>query len=142
MGIFDKIFGSSKTYAPLEPTHPIAKKLDDVRQPLKDLAGTIKDSLEIVPADSATYVFIGKPPKQFGVAWVQKGEVFNLKSLVNEKGLSNTKLKDATKELTIAYERSQNEERFLTKIDDYSFVVAASQTLAQDVDRIIQTVSN
>ncbi len=141
MGIFDKIFGTGKTYAPLEPTHPIAKQLDNVRQPLKDLAGSIKDSLEVVPADHATYVFIGKPPKQFGIAWVQNGKLFNLKSLADEKGLSNTKLQSTTKELTKAYERSEKDERFSTKIDECSFVVASSQTLAKDVDRIIQTVS-
>ncbi len=142
MGIFDKLFGARKVYSPLEPTNPINKYLDRIREPLKDLADVTKDSLEVVPAGETTYVFIGKPPKQFGVAWVQNGEVYNLKSLAVKKGLSATKLKKASNELSKAYIRSEKDTRYSTKIDDCSFVVASSKTLGQDIDHIIQTVSS
>lgn len=141
MGIFDKIFGTSKSFAPLEPNDPLAKHLDGIRQPLEDLANLAKDSLEVVPSGKATYVFIGKPPKQFGIAWVQEGKVYNLKSLADQKGLSASTLEKTSDELAKAYKRSEKDVRYSAKVGDCSLVVAASETLGQDVDRIIQAVT-
>lgn len=141
MGFLNKIFGSSKSYAPLEPTNPLAEQLDNIREPLEELANQVKDSLEVVPAEKATYVFIGKPPKQFGMAWVQDGQVFNLKKLADTKGLPASKLEQTSNELSNAYKRSKEDARYATKVGNCSCLVTESETLAQDVDQIIQTVS-
>lgn len=141
MGIFDKFFGARKVFSPLEPNDPLAKHLDGIKKPLEELASLANDSLEVVPAGKATYVFIGNPPKQFGIAWVRDGKVFNLKSLADEKGLSATTLRKTSDNLSNAYKRSENETRYSATVGDCALVVTASEALAQDVDRIIQTVS-
>lgn len=141
MGILDKIFGARKAHSPLEPGNPLAKHLDGIREPLEGLAQQAKDSLEIVPAGNATYVSIGKPPKQFGIAWVQDGEIFNLKKLADQKGLAPTALAKTSSALSKAYQRSREDERFATTVCTYPCLVTSSQTLAHDVDEIIQTIS-
>lgn len=141
MGIFDLFFGSSKSYTPLEPTNPLSKKLDDIREPLEELASQAKDSLEVVPADQATYVFIGKPPKQFGIAWVKDGKVFNLKRLADQKGLSPSKLEKTSINLSKAYKHSMEDTRYSTKVGQCKCLITESQKLGQDIDQIIKTVS-
>ena len=141
MGIFDNFFSTRKVHSPLEATDPLAKHLDKIREPLENLANTTKDQLEVVPANKATYVFIGKPPKQFGIAWVQDGKVYNLKKIADTKGLSTSKLEKTSTELSKAYKRSQEDTRYSTKIGSCSCLVTPSETLGQDVDRIIQAIS-
>lgn len=141
MGIFDKFFGAQKKYSPLEQTNPLAKHLDDIRAPLENLANQTKDSLEVVPAGDATYVFIGKPPNQFGIAWVLDGKVFNLKKLADEKKLSASKIAKASNELSKAYKRNKEAKRYSTKVGPCSCVVTSSETLGEDVDKIIRSVS-
>jgi hypothetical protein len=36
------------------------------------LAGETKDPLEVVPAEDSVYIFVGKPPKKFGIAWIEQ----------------------------------------------------------------------
>ncbi len=141
MGIFDKFFSAQKTYSPLEQTNPLAKHLDAIREPLEDLANQAKDSLEIVPAGDATYVFIGKPPNQFGIAWMKDGEVFNLKKLADQKKLSASKIAKTSSELSKAYKRSKEDIRYSTKVGPCSCLVTSSDRLGKDVDTIIRSVS-
>ncbi len=130
MGIFDKLFGAQKAHTPLEPGNPLAAHLDGIREPLEGLAQQAKDSLEVVPSENATYVFIGKPPKQFGIAWVQDGEVYNLKKLADQKGLAPATLQKTSSELSKAYQRSKEDERFATTVCSYPCLVTSSKTLA------------
>ena len=108
---------------------------------MEELASKAKDSLEVVTAENATYVFIGKPPKQFGIAWVQDGKIYNLKSLADEKGLSPVKLQKTSEELSKAYKRSEKDARYSTQIGGCSVTVAASETLGKEVDHIIHTAA-
>lgn len=141
MGILDKFFGK-KAHSPLESTHPLAKHLDKIQEPLKDLVDQAKDSIEVVPKDSTTYVFIGKPPRQFGIAWVKDGQIYNLKKLAQEKGLTPSTLAKTSSDLSDAYKRSQEDPRYSTKVGSRSCLVASSETLGKEVSRIIQSVSN
>lgn len=141
MGIFDKFFGSQKTYSPLEKSNPLAKHLENIRKPLEDLANQAKDSLEIVPASDATYVFIGKPPNRFGIAWMKDGKVFNLKKWADQKNLSASEIAKTSDKLSIAYKRSKEAKRYSTKVGSCSCLVTASKTLGKDVDHIIRSIS-
>lgn len=141
MGFFDKIFGSGQRHSPLDPDNPLSKHLDDIRGPLEDLAGQVKDSLEVVPSDKATYVFIGKPPKQFGIAWVQDGKVFNLKTIADQKGLPASAIEKTSNELSKAYKLSKEDTRYETRVGECSCLVTSSEKLGHDVDNIIRTVS-
>jgi hypothetical protein len=109
-----------------------------MKQPIEKLAGEFTDPLEIVPTDQVAYAFIGKPPKKFGVAWVESdGKINNFKTLVDEKGLSVVSLEQLSSKLKDAYIRSENESRYSTTIGDRKIVVTPSESMASDIAKII-----
>jgi hypothetical protein len=91
MGILGKLFSGKQDYPSLDSSDPAAMQLESVRPPLEKLAAETNDPLEVVPAEDSVYVFIGKPPKKFGIAWIEDGDkIVNFKSLVDEKDCRRT----------------------------------------------------
>ena len=143
MGFLSQIFGKKRDYPPLAASDPAAERLAELKEPLEKLADEIPQALEIVPAAEAAYAFIGKPPKKFGVAWVDpEGKVHNFKTLVDEKGLSVVTLEKLSGELKAAYERGEEEERFSARLGEHEVVVTPSPRLAADISGIIQKYAN
>jgi len=139
MGFMDKLFGSSKEYPPLNRDDPAAQKIDILRQPVEKFVLEINDPLEVVPDDETAFFFIGKPPKKFGVAWVGKdGKVVNFKSLVEEKGLSMISLERLSDRLKQIYIQHQDEPRYSMKISDKNVVITPSETLKNDIRKVIE----
>jgi len=94
--------------------------------------------LEVIPGEETAFFFIGKPPKKFGVAWVGKdGKIINFKSLVEEKGLSMISLEKLSDRLKQLYIRHQEDPRFSTTIQDKQVVVTPSNTLENDIKKVI-----
>lgn len=143
MGFMDKLLGSSKEYPPLNKDDPAAQKIDAMRQPVEKLVSEIKDPIEVVPGNETAFFFIGKPPKKFGVAWVDKeGKVFNFKSLVEDKVLSMISLEKLSDRLKAVYIEHQEEPRYSMQISDKQVVVTPSETLKSDIKKVIDdTVS-
>jgi hypothetical protein len=138
MGFMDKLFGASKEYPPLNDDDPAVQNLDSLRQPVEKLVSEITDPLEVVPGNETAFFFIGKPPKKFGVAWVGKdGKVVNFKSLVEEKGLSMISLERLSDRLKQVYIEHQEEPRYSTTISDKKIVVTPSETLQNDIKKVI-----
>jgi len=138
MGFMDKLFGASKEYPPLNDDDPAVQNLDSLRQPVEKLVSEITDPLEVVPGNETAFFFIGKPPKKFGVAWVGKdGKVVNFKSLVEEKGLSMISLERLSDRLKQVYIEHQEEPRYSTTISDKKIVVTPSETLQDDIKKVI-----
>ena len=144
MGILGKIFGGKHDYPSLDPSVPAAKHLESVRPPLEKLAEETNDPLEIVPAEDSVYIFVGKPPKKFGIAWIEDGDkIVNFKSLVDEKGLSPTSLNHLSEELRKAYIAHQDKPRYVTKISDREVVVIPSTSLLNNLKGVVeQTVGS
>lgn len=143
MGFLSRIFGSQPDYPPLASSDPAAGRLEALREPIEKLAKELPDPLEIVPTDEAAYAFIGKPPKKFGIAWVDaEGQVHNFKSLVEEQGLSVVTLEKLSDELKNAYIRGEDEDRFMARVGEREVVVTPSETLATDVRKIIRKYAN
>ena len=139
MGFMDKLFGSSKEYPPLNMEDPAAQKIDALRQPVENFVSEIGDQLEVVPDDETAFFFIGKPPKKFGVAWVEKGgKVVNFRSLVEEKGLSPISLEHLSDRLKEIYIKHQEEPRYSLAINDRKIVVTPSETLKTDIRKVIE----
>ena len=82
MGMFDKWFGGAPDYPPLPADNEARAKLDEVMAPLEELAEKVHDHLEVVPAEHEAYVYLGKPPKRFGIAWVHDGKLDGLPAQV------------------------------------------------------------
>ena len=141
MGMFDKLFGSTTPdYPELSPDDPAAGYLDSMRQPsLEKFVSEVSDPIEIVPATDTAYFFIGKPPKKFGVAWIgDQGEISNFKSLVEEKGLSPISLEMLSNKLKEVYIQHQQEPRYSKTVLDKKIVVTPSETLREDVKKVVE----
>lgn len=138
MGMFDKWFGGRQDYPPLPADNEAQAKLDDVKGPLEELAQRVSDHLEVVPAEHEAYVFLGKPPKRFGIAWIHDGKVSGLKELVDENQLSPRAVEKLVDSLGKAYEHASEAPRYSTQIGGKEMVVIPSAGLGQEVHQIIE----
>ena len=138
MGLFDKFKSKGPEYAALDQASPAAQSLNKLKNPLESFAAQVSDPMEIVPSGDAAYVFVGKPPKTFGLVWVQGGQVYNLKKVVAEKGIPATTFSLISDDLRGAYERSSSASRYSASLGGKNVVVTPSETLAQEVQKIIQ----
>lgn len=138
MGILGKLFGGKNDYPSLDLSAPVAKTLESVRPPLEKLAEETKAPLEVVPAEDSVFIFIGKPPKKFGIAWIEDGDkIINFKSLVEEKGLTPTSLEHLNEKLRQAYIAHQDQPRYVTKISDRDIVVIPSPSLLDNLKDVV-----
>ena len=143
MGLLGKFFGTKYDYPTLDASDPAATYLKSVRSPLEKLADETNDPLEIVPAKDSVYIFIGKPPKKFGIAWIEGGKkIVNFKSLVDEKGLSQDKLQQLSEDLRQAYIAHQDKPRFVTQISDRDVVVIPSTSLLDNLKGVVEKTVN
>ncbi len=139
MSILGKFLGGKRDYPLLDSSTPAAKQLESLRSPLEKLANETKDPLEVVPAEDSVYIFLGKPPKKFGIAWIEGGEkIVNFKSLVDEKGLTQDNLQRLSEELRNAYIAHQDKPRYMTKISDREVVVIPSTSLFSNLKGVVE----
>ncbi len=143
MGLMAKLFGQG------EPDHPeldagseAAKQLERFREPLHQLAEEFGgERMELVPSENGGYVFVGKPPKQFALAWLVNGEVKHFKSLVEEGNLSPVLMEKLVGKLTEAYEVSKDAPRYKAQVGDYAMVVVPDATLESNVRQLIDEMN-
>lgn len=139
MGFFDKILGGSKKeYPQLDPGSPEGQYVRQVMDELSRIAQEVPDSLEVVPGREKTFVFIGKPPKNFGIFWIQDGQVRNFRKLADEKNVSPLQFQRASEELREAYKNYMPEEKFSTTVADRTVIVTPGDSLRREVNRIVE----
>lgn len=138
MGLFDKLLGKDEALPPLDPASSAAKRMDKFKPQLEAFAAKVKDKLEVVPADQAVYIYVGKPPSAFGVAWYGKdGKEHNFKTLMQERGLNQQQVQIFSDKLRDAYEREISAPRFSAMLSGRSVKVTPDDNLSKDVSRII-----
>ncbi len=142
MGFFDRIFATSKGYQPLDEGSPAANRIDKIRDQLESLAKQVHKPLEVVPGEEGSYIFIGKPPKDFGIAWIEGGKLHNLKTLAEEHGVKPAELKELSENLRKIYEANQNDDRYTAKIGRKNIVVTPSEQFKNQVSDVIRQVSH
>ncbi len=139
MGFLNKIFGGEKKdYPNLDSANPLAKQIENYRSGIEGLAKEVNEQMEVIPSNDTAYVFIGKPPKAFGMAWIRDGKVNNFRTLSEEKGITDMKLQIMSEKLRIAYEKSEGASRFTTKIANHDIVVTRSEELERELRNIIE----
>ena len=141
MGMFSRLFGGGPDYPPLPPDSVLNARLHDLNDQLADLAGKVKQPLEVLPLPNAAYVFIGKPPKRFGMAWVHDGEVSGFQALVQEKGVSPAAVEDLVDKLQHAYVEADDARRYSADLDGQAVVVTDSPTLTVQVDGLVRKLT-
>jgi len=140
MSLFGNLFSSKPDYPAMDPSSTAASRIEEVKTQLGELAGQVKDPLEVVPTEHAAYVFIGKPPKRFGLAWIHDGKVSGLNSLVEEHGLKPVEVQNVMEQLRDAYERNADVNRFCATVQDCDVVVTPSARLEREVHEIIDKI--
>lgn len=141
MGLFGSLFsGRTPEYPQLDDSSRTAKKVAEVEQELQELMQKVSQPLEVVPSDHAAYVFIGKPPKKFGLAWIHDGKVSGLNTLIAEHGVTPAEIEKVLDQLRDAYARHQDAEHYTATIDDRKVVVTASEALEHEVHDIIKAI--
>lgn len=139
MGILDKLFGSKKEYPPLPPDNEVQTQLNEMRGPLEDLAGRVSDHIEVVPAAREAFVFLGKPPKKFGIAWIHEGKVSGLKELMDDHNLSQSTAVAMVEKMGQAYTHAVETPRFSAELGNKKAVVIASSELEKELRQIMET---
>jgi hypothetical protein len=137
MGLLDKIFGSKVEYPPLPPDNEALAKLDEIKAPLEALALKVSDNLQVVPAEHEAFVFLGKPPKNFGIAWIHDGKVTGLKEFAEEHNLSQIEVGKLIVRLGEAYQHASETPRYSAEIGGKQMVIIPSKTLEQEMHQIM-----
>jgi hypothetical protein len=140
MGIFDKLFGEHQDYPPLPADNDAMAQLQEVKEPLEKLAEKVRDHLEVVPAEHEAYVYLGRPPKRFGIAWIHDGKLDGLKELVDENHLSQAQTQKLVSALGTAYEHASDAPRYSAELAGKKVVVIPSRELGQEVHEIMEGV--
>ena len=137
MGFFDKMFSKTPQYPDLAGDSTAAKQIAAVKGDLEKLVHDVRDQMEVVPSSDGAYVFIGKPPKNFGIAWIEGGQIKSFKTLVEEHGMSNTDVAKLSDQLREIYTRHHDTEHYRAMIANRDVVVTPSKPLEQDVRQVL-----
>ncbi len=141
MGFFKKVFGGREDYPELDATNPAAQRLEPLKPALEKLTREVGDSIEVVPCSRGAFVFIGKPPKRFGAAWVEGEQVTNLKDLVEKRHIPADRMGALIENLRQAYEQGAKAPRYTTTVGGKKIVVAPSEELGRRVEEILHEVT-
>jgi hypothetical protein len=142
MGFLGKLFGTEKEQHPtLDPSTPAADRLERNKGALERFARKVHDKLELVPGARAIYVFIGRPPDAFGIAWFEGSEEHNLKRLMADRKLSQRKIQAVSEELREAYQRARGEPRYVFSLAGKQVTVTPSAALEAELVKIIHEVA-
>ena len=136
MGFFSKKID----YPELAADNPATDQVQDVAGPLQELMAQVSDPLEVVPSDGHAYVFIGKPPKKFGVAKIEEGQVQSFVAAAKEKGLDQVKIQKLNEKFRDAYVHNMDAQRFKTNVAGQEVVVTPCTQLAQEVSQIMNSI--
>jgi hypothetical protein len=137
MGLLNKIFGSKVEYPPLPAGNEALVVLEELKTPLEELAHKVSDHLEVVPAEHEAFVFLGKPPKNFGIAWIHDGEVTGLKEFAEEHKLSQIEVGRLIARLGEAYQHASETPRYSTEVGGKQMVIIPSKSLEQEMHQIL-----
>jgi hypothetical protein len=141
MGLLAGLFGGEKEYPALDRSSPALARIERDRAMLEGFAKRVQDKLEIVPGERGLYIFVGKPPKTFGIVWFHDGVEQNFRLLMKEKGLSAASVQTLSDQLREAYTRTQGEPRYAYDLAGRKVVVTPSAELQRDVAQIIGSIA-
>ena len=137
MGFFSK----KLNYPELDSDNPVANQVQELEEPLQDLMKQVSDPLEVVPAEDHAYVFIGKPPKKFGVAMIEDGSVQSFVAAAKEKGLGPAKIQSLNEKLRDAYVHNQDAQRYKASIAGKEVVITPCAQLGREVKQILSSMT-
>jgi len=138
MGFLDKLFGGGEQYPPLEPGSEPAEKLDHFTGELESLADSMRDPMYAVPKDDELFVFVGKPPKAFGVFRCTEDGQENLVEIMREHKAGMAKMQAVSDQARKAYVEYEEAPRFTHEIGKRKVTVIDSEPLAEKLDEVFE----
>ena len=137
MGIFRRLFSSGPDYPLMNPRDPAARRVTKILRPLESLAQSVPENLELVPGVQKSYVFVGKPPKRFGLAWIENGKVHRFREEARKKGVAPERIAALGREVRQAYEESRGDDRYRVTVAGRRIIVTPSRQLELSVEKIV-----
>ena len=137
MGLLDKFFGGKVDYPPLPAGNEALAQLDEMKAPLEELAHKVHDHLEVVPAEHEAFVFLGRPPSNFGIAWIHDGKVTGLKEFAEEHHLTQIEVGKMIVRLGEAYQHASETPRYSAEFGGKQMVVIPSKLLENEMHQIM-----
>ena len=138
MGLFSR--AKKEDYPALDLDSKAAARLKEHQAHLEDLAKRAKDRLEAVPAERGLYVYVGKPPKQFGVVWYEDGQEHSFMTAMKKHGLTALQMQQLSDELRDIYSAHKDQPRYLYPLGPQELVVTPDESLAREVERVIEAI--
>ena len=142
MGLLGNLFAPKIDYPSIDPNSAAAQRIAEVESQLEELAGKVSERLEVVPSEHAAYVFIGKPPSKFGLAWIHDGKVSGLNNLVQDHGMKPLEVEKVVDELRTAYESAADAKRYCAEVKSRKVVVTPSGRLENAVHEMIDRITH
>jgi hypothetical protein len=137
MGVLDRIFGGSTTQHPaLDPASPVAVRLTPFTNQLEKIAGATRDGIEAVPQRDSLFVFVGHPPKAFGVVRYRAQGEDNLIQLMREAKLSMVQVQEISDQARSAYVEHQGAPRFTHQVGRRAIIVIDCEPLGPRLEAV------
>lgn len=136
--MLEALFGrKSETFPQLDPSSAAAARLAALGAQLEPFVRRVRGRLELVPSAEAVYVYLGRPPDDFGMAWFEGGREVSFPSLREDQGLSQTRIQALSAKLKAAYLHNSEAPRYETMIAGRSVLVTPSDSLAARIRQAI-----
>ena len=136
MGIFGGLFGPK--YPELAADHPANDQLSGQGEVFESFVSRANDTIEVIPGAGPLYVFVGKPPKVFGIVWFEDDEQFDVRSQVERRAMTRESAAALVGALGRIYAGRAADERFAHRIDGHAVTVTPSTELYAEVHQAVQ----
>jgi len=141
MKLLDRILGREPERPPLAEDSPEAGRLAAQAPQIETIAGETGTRVEVLPEESATYVLVGQPPGAFGIAWIRDGNVYNLKDVVKERGVSPVKVERVVEDVRVTYKKTRDAPRFRARVREHEVIVARAPELGEAIGKVIDELA-
>lgn len=135
MGLLGDMFGPK--HPALDPSSDAAKRIADHGQALETFASSANDRMEAIPGDGPVYVFVGKPPKAFGLVWFDDAGRHDVRSMMERMAMTREAASQLVQELPAIYTRYADVERFSHKIGSKNVIVTPSQAFHAELHEAV-----
>jgi hypothetical protein len=95
------------------------------------------DKMEVVPGAGAIYVYVGNPPKAFGLVWFENGERFDVRSLLGTGALAPESAAMLTRQIRAVYESHDAADRFGYEASSHKVTVTHSDEMYRELRKTI-----
>lgn len=136
MGLFDAFVGPK--HPELAADHPAAATVASLGDGFASFVASANDRMEAVVGDGSTaYVFVGKPPKAFGLVWFEDGVRSDVRAEMEAHRMTRETASILVSGLGDVYTRHSAAERFAHKVAGHAVTITPSVEFHTDIANAI-----